>query len=212
MLKALLLLLVACMPVVVCAQQDTTTVSPEKKEKAWAFNLWADYYIIPGDIDFLMPVFCADRGALHLEARYNYEDLNTASLFAGWRLETGKKLEFAFTPIIGSVFGNTNGIAPGYEMELVYKSFDLYSETEYLFDFSGKENNFLYTWTELAVMPTDNFRTGITIQRTRLYQTEFDIQRGLLAEYYFGKLRAGVYYFSPFSSDNFFIASFSVDF
>lgn len=180
-------------------------------EKPWNFGVDANFYFIPDDF-LVLPVFKADKNKLHLEARYNYEDLNTASVFAGWRLETGNKLEFAFTPIIGSVFGNTNGIAAGYEMELVYKAFDLYSESEYLFDFSGKENNFLYTWTELAVMPTENFRTGITIQRTRLYQTEFDIQRGLLAEYYFGKLRAGVYYFSPFSSDNFFIASFSVDF
>ena len=210
MKKIIILVLIACMPWTTHAQQDSTQGKPDK---AWAFSLWGDYYIIPGDIDFLLPVFTADHNnGLHLEARYNYEDLNTASVFAGWRFETGKQVEFAITPIIGSVFGNTNGIAPGYELEIVYKAFDLYSESEYMFDFSGKENNFFYTWTELAVMPTDHIRTGITIQRTRLYQTEFEVQRALLAEYYFGKCRAGVYYFSPFSSDHFVVASFSVDF
>ena len=211
MSKLFLLLFVAYIPCAVIAQEVSTT-GKAAQEKEWAFTMWGDYYIIPGDIDFLMPVFSADHNAWHFEARYNYEDLNTASVFAGWRLETGKQVEIAFTPIIGSVFGNPNGIAPGYELEIVYKAFDLYSESEYMFDFSGKENNFFYTWTELAVMPTDQLRTGITIQRTRLYQTEFEIQRGLLAEYYFGKFRAGVYYFSPFSSDNFLVASFSVDF
>ena len=101
---------------------------------------------------------------------------------------------------------------PGLEMEIVYRKFDLYSESEYIFDLTGKENNFFYAYSELAIRPINPLRTGITIQRTRLFQSERELQRGIFAEYYFGRFRLGAFYFSPFASDNFWIASASVDF
>jgi hypothetical protein len=97
--------------------------------------------------------------------------------------------------MLSIVFGNTNGIAPGLELELIYNKFDLYSESEYLFDFEGKENNFAYTYTELAAtIFNDHVRTGSTGQRTRSFHAEFDVERGVFAEYYFGRFRVGVYY------------------
>ena len=40
-------------------------------------------YIIPNGTSYVNPVFTADRHWLHLEARYNYENLHTGSLWAG---------------------------------------------------------------------------------------------------------------------------------
>jgi len=74
------------------------------------------------------------------------------------------------TPMMGIAFGNTNGFVPRLELDAAYKIFDFYSESEYLIDFAGKENNFFYTWSELAVSPFYFLRTGISAQRTRLYQ------------------------------------------
>jgi hypothetical protein len=82
-----------------------------------------------------------------------------------------------------------------------------------LFDFASKENNFAYTYTELAVtFFKDHARTGLTGQRTRLYETKLDIQRGVFGEYYFGRFRVGAYYYDPFTESNFGVISFSVDF
>lgn len=75
-----------------------------------------------------------------------------------------------------------------------------------------KENNFFYMYSELAIRLIRPIRTGIIAQRTKLFESELELQRGLFAEYYFGRCRAGFFYFNPFSSDNFGIASFSVDF
>jgi len=38
------------------------------------------------------------------------------------------------------------------------------------------------------------------------------VQRAIFAEYLFWKLTAGAYYFNPFSTDNFVIASLSLGF
>ena len=112
----------------------------------------------------------------------------------------------------GIVFGNTDGIATGLEMDITYKKFDLYSESEHVFDFSSKENNFFYMYSELAFRSYQGYKTGILAQRTRLYESDREIQRGVFGEYYFGRFRVGVFYFNPFADDNFLIVSFSVDF
>jgi len=178
----------------------------------WNFSAWAEVFIIPDEKDIFNPTFYARHQSLHLEGRYNYEDRNTVSTWVGRKFEFGQPVEFVFVPMGGIIFGNTNGMAPGLEMEIVYRKFDFYSEMEYVFDFESRQNNLFYMYSELAIRPIDALRTGIIAQRTKLVETEHEIQRGLFAEYYFKRFRAGVFYFSPFSSDNFWIASVSVDF
>ena len=178
----------------------------------WNFSAWAEVFIIPGEKDIFNPTFYARHRSLHLEGRYNYEDRNTASTWAGRKFEFGEPVEFVFVPMAGIIFGNTNGMAPGLEMEIVYRKFDFYAETEYVIDFKSRENNFFYMYSELAIRPIHPLRTGMIAQRTKLFQTEHEIERGLFAEYYFKRFRAGVFYFSPFSSGNFWIASVSIDF
>jgi len=183
----------------------------DSSQASWSFSATGYYYIVPDD-NSISFVGYADHKKLHLESRYNYEDIHTGSAFAGWRFETNGNFQFGATPMMGIVFGNTNGIAPGIELDATYKIFDYYSETEYVIDFSGKENNFFYVWGELAISPTDALRTGISYQRTRLYQTDRDVQRGVFAQYSFWKLTAGVYYFNPFSNSGFVIVSVGIDF
>ena len=184
----------------------------DSSKSNWTFSMSGYYYLIPGDKNTVTLIGIADYKKLHFEARYNYEDRNTGSSFAGWKFETGKKVQLEAIPMIGLVFGNTNGLAPGFELSLAYKKFDFYSETEYVIDFSGQENNFFYTWGELAISPVGRLRTGMSFQRTRLYQTDLDMQVGAFAEYSFGKLTAGLHYFNPFSNDEFVIVTVTVDF
>jgi hypothetical protein len=167
---------------------------------------------MPGEKDFFNPTFYARSDKLHFEGRYNYEDRNTASFWGGWRFKFGKGVKIVVAPMAGIIFGNTDGIAPGLELEITYKKFDLYSESEYVFDFNAGENNFFYMYSELAIRPIKSLRTGIMTQRTRLYESDRELERGIFAEYYFGRFRIGAFYFSPFASGNFWIASASVDF
>lgn len=179
----------------------------------WRFSAWAELFILPGEQDYFNPTFYARHNKLHLEGRYNYEDFNTASLWAGRRFLFGKELKFVVVPMAAVVFGNTNGVAPGLEMEITYKKFDFYSESEYVFDFNTRENNFYYQYGELALRPIHPIRFGAVIQRTKLFESELELQRGLFAEYYVKWFRAGLFGFSPFSDEyRYWIASVSVDF
>ena len=208
MSKKIVLVLIAFVSLKSFAQEIQTDSTRSK----WNFSAWAEMFIIPGEEDFFNPTFYARTEKLHLEGRYNYEDRNTASVWGGRRFKFGKEVNFVFVPMAGAVFGNTNGFAPGVEIEIGWKRFDFYSESEYVFDFNERQNNFFYMYSELAIRPISPIRTGVMTQRTRVFESERELQRGIFAEYYFGRFRAGVFYFSPFASDNYWIASFSVDF
>jgi len=203
------------LPILIFLCVANTSFSQEKSDSTtskWTFSASAFYYIITEEKNTATVIGYADYKSFHFEARYNYEDRKTGSIFVGRRFETGNKFVFGATPMAGLVFGNTDGFAPALELDAAYKIFDYYSETEYVIDFSGSENNFLYTWGELGVTPFGSFRTGLTYQRTKLYQSNFEVQRGIFAEYGFWKITTGLYFFDPFSDSQFVIASLSFDF
>ncbi len=207
MLKKYFLLILVFISVKSFAQEKPGTAN-----KKWNFSAWAEMFILPDEEDFFNPTFYARSDKLHFEGRYNYEDRNTASFWGGWRFKFGRQVKFVVVPMVGGVVGNVDGMAPGLELEIMYKKFDFYSESEHVFDFNTKENNFFYMYSELAFRPVQPIRTGIMTQRTRLFESERELQRGIFAEYYFGRFRVGAFYFSPFASGQYWIASASVDF
>jgi hypothetical protein len=162
--------------------------SPEPTTNPWSFNASAYTYLLPDDTNFVNLNFTADRSWLHLEARYNYEAQKAGSLWVGRNFSFGDKLAFEVTPMIGGVFGDLNGIVPGYNLSLSYWKVELSSQSEYVFDLEDRSGNFFYTWSELTVSPVAWFRTGLVVQRTKAYQTELDIQRGLLAGFSYKKI------------------------
>lgn len=163
----------------------------------WAFSATGMYYWPPDDDNFLLVIATADRGSLHLEARYNYEALDTGSLFAGWTFAGGDTLTYELTPMLGGVFGDTRGIAPGFEASLAYGITDFYIEAEYLYDFDNHEDSYTYAWSEFGFAPWEWLRFGLVGQRTRVYRSDRDIQRGGFAQLMFGKATLGLYVFNP---------------
>jgi hypothetical protein len=158
----------------------TNTPAPAN---SWDFNVSISGYLVPRGQSYFSPTFTGDHDTLHVEARYNYEAQQTGSLWVGYDLSVGKKLVLEATPMIGGVFGNVNGVAPGLEFTATYKKLQLYSANEYVFDTDTKAGNFFYTWTQLTYSPKAWFAFGYVTQRTRAYQTPLDIQRGLLVQF-----------------------------
>ena len=166
-------------------------------EPDWSFSASAYTYVVPDDRNYVQPTVTADRGWLHLEARFNYEDLDTGSAWFGCNVSVGDAVTLEITPIVGVVFGNTTGVAPGYKGTLAWRALELYSETEYVIDTGESDDSFLYTWSELALAPADWWRVGLVVQRTKVYETEFDVQRGFLAGFSYKRLDVTAYVFDP---------------
>ena len=172
-----------------------TAISAEA-QNSWEFGAAVNLYTLP-DHTYLDPLVSADRNRLHLEARYNYEDLETGSVFVGCNFSTGSAVELSFTPMIGGVIGSSNGVAPGFLLEVNYRNMTFSSEGEYLFSTDDKESSFFYSWSELAYSPADWIWFGVAGQRTRAYRTDLDIQRGLLLGFGGGNIGVTGYLMNP---------------
>ena len=199
-------------PAALGAQDAPPPTPPADSETAWEFGLSGALYVLPDDEDFVQPTFRADRGRLHLETRYNYEDRDSVSFFAGANFELGDKLKLALTPMLGGLVGSTDGIVPAFEASLSAGIFEAYAEAEYVFDLGDSSSNYFYMWSELSLWPTEWLRAGLVTQRTRVYKTERDIQRGLLVGFTYKKLDGTVYFFNPGSDDHFTVVSLGVSF
>jgi hypothetical protein len=204
------------LPALNCSAQEGLGEAPQRphaKTSGWDYSATGYYYSLDDQNNYLSAIATADREALHLEARYNYEGIDTGSLFAGWTFSGGDALTWELTPILGAVFGATQGIAPGFEASLAYGMVDFYIEAEYMRDFEVQEDSFTYAWSELGFSPLQWLRFGIVGQRSRAYQSDRDIQRGGFAQLTFGKVTLGTYVFNPDdSADRFAIFSLGAAF
>lgn len=174
-----------------------TPTDDEADDNAWSFSASATKYFIPNGQNYVQPTIIADRNKLHLEARYNYENINTTSTWIGYNFSGGEDLTWGFTPMLGGVFGDTRGIAPGYEATLAWGMLQFYSEGEHVFDKNDSSNSYYYSWSELTLSPVDWLRFGMVTQRTRVYQTDRDVQRGVLVNFSFKNVNLTGYIFNP---------------
>jgi hypothetical protein len=150
----------------------------------------------------------ADRGPAHLEGRYGYEDKETASVFAGWTLTGGgEDFSASVTPMLGAVFGRTDGIAPGLEADLGWRRFSWYVEGEYLFDAHSSDDDFFYSWSTLTYGFTDWLRAGLVTERSKLVDTDFGLQRGLALEVTRAHLSFSLYAYDLGTDDSYAVVS-----
>ena len=183
------------------ATNASRLVVDAEAEKDWSFSASVYTYIVPDDSDYAQPTITADHGWLHLEARYNYEALETGSVWVGYNFGGGEKLSWELTPMLGGVLGDTTGIAPGYRGSVSWWWLELYSEGEYVFDTGDSSDNFFYNWSELTLSPVDWFSFGMVTQRTKVYETDREIQRGFLVGFSYKALDLTTYVFNPDDSD-----------
>ena len=186
------------------------TAAAQDNAEAWAFSAAALLYVA-ADPSFLLPIVAADHGALHLEARWNYEDLETFSGWVGWTFETGESLHLAVTPMLGGVVGRSDGIAPGVELTLGWRAFELYTESELVIPLDDQDG-YLYTWTQLTWSPTERVGVGLSGQRLRSAGSERTIDFGPMATFQAGPIGLEAYIYNPFSSDAFTVIGASVAF
>jgi hypothetical protein len=174
------------------------------QSKQWSYWAATDLFITP-DQKILAPTFMADRDWLHLEGRYNYEGVDSGSVWIGYSF---KPKEWSITPMIGAVIGDTHGIAPGIEATWTHKKLYFYTEGEYVI----ADEKFGYFWTEFSYSPVAWLRAGVASQRTRLYKTSVDIQRGVFAGVMYRKASLLTYVFEPGSDNQSFVITAAVEF
>ncbi len=188
----------------------TTAAAP--KDPSWEFALTAYPTVVRGGDNYTSAIATADRGPLHLEARYNYESVGARSAFVGWNFSGGETITWELTPLLGGAWGTTQAFVPGLEATVTWGLLDFYVEAEYVRDGREHVNSYTYAWNELGFRPVDWLRVGIAGQRTRIYGDAREFQRGPFAQLTWGPVTVGGYWFNPGSNKQIFVGMLGATF
>jgi hypothetical protein len=179
---------------------------------SWEVGLTAYPTDVRGGENYTTVVAVADRGALHLEARYDYEAIGARSAFVGWTFSGGENITWELTPILGSAWGELHAVVPGLEASVGWERFDFYIEAEYVHDRQESGDNYTFAWSELGFKPVEWLRLGAVAQRTRAYGGEREVQRGPLVQFGWDRFTLGAYWFNPGSNEQVFVTSVGATF
>lgn len=172
--------------------------------EAWQYSLTVDGYLFRHEDGYAQPTLAADRKWLHLEARYNYENFRTGSFWTGYNFTWGNSWRLQVTPMIGGVFGRTQGIAPGCEAELNWRKLNFSISNEYVFDTASTSGSFYYVWNQVTYQPLKWFRFGYAGQRNKMFfQRPLDHQEGFFLGVNHKWYQFTTYVLNPKASDAF---------
>ena len=114
------------------------------------------------------------------EARYNFDELNTFSLYAGKRFSKAGILSWEATPMIGALMGQMKGgsvgMNGGIELEKIFFS----TQSQYTFSLENSTDKFFYTWSELGYAATSWLYAGLALQQTNVYRENVKIEPGCM--------------------------------
>jgi len=159
-----------------------------------------------GQTSLLAPVAHYEtRQKWYAEARYNYEDINTVSLYAGRTFSKENDFSWSFTPMIGGMAGKLTGGSFGLNAELSFRKFNLSSQAQYSVSAGTKYDNFFYNWSEFWYQPRDWIYTGIALQHTRIYATNSLVDPGVLVGFSYNQWSFPFYSFNPFADERYFV-------
>jgi hypothetical protein len=144
---------------------------------------------------------------LYIEGRYNYEELNTLSLYVGKNL-TGvvRKVSYSVIPLIGVVAGQFKGGSAGFNAAVEYSNFFFSTQSQYTVSINKNYSDFYFTWCELGYQPLKWVYAGFTVQQTYLQNVEtLYTEPGFVLGFSLGKFTLPLYVFNPLQNSNYFV-------
>lgn len=175
----------------------------------WLVGLYT--YWASGIGFYAIPVAAVDVHDWHFEARYNYEDVRTGSVWAGPSFEWEGDVPGSVTPLGGLVFGNTNGVALGLETEITWDVFTFYAEAEHVVVPSDRTYDYTYVWADLYAHLFDAVDAGLTLQRLRSFEAAVETSPGAFIGTTIGIVSPRFYAFGLTSDEPYFMLSIDVE-
>jgi hypothetical protein len=174
------------------------TAAPAE-EKLWAVAASMTGYFGTSRDPYAVPVLGIEYQGLYMEARYNYEDFETGSIFLGWHFGIGDEYFGAdITPLFGAVFGQTDGVAPALLFDMSTGRFMLGNEVEYVVLSEASSESFVYSHSELSYRFPVGLSIGIVGEHSKTQGTsETDYLPGFLVGMEGHQLDVVFYLFQP---------------
>jgi hypothetical protein len=175
----------------------TTLQDASAPAETWVPSLSTYWMEPPDESGYLSAILAADRGVLHLEAHWAYEDRDTLSVFVGRNFPIEGDLSGQVTPRIGIAGGDSDGIVPAVGLGLDWKKLSFSTDVEYMIGTSSETEDFLYSWSELTYAFTERFSAGLVGERTNVFDQDLSVDRGVVFGVSLGKAQLTAYVFNP---------------
>ncbi|OQP61866.1 hypothetical protein A3860_30845 [Niastella vici] len=137
----------------------------------------------------------------YAEARYNYEDADTYSLYFGRAFTGGKNLNYSFVPLLGASVGKYKSFSTGLNIDMELDKFFFSSQSQYSRSTSVYGGDFVYTWSELGYQSLKWLYAGVAAQHTHVWQEGHELQPGFMLGFTFNRFTVPIYSFEPFNSN-----------
>lgn len=176
------------------------------------FTVEQYHYVGKGQPYIFMPIAHYQASSnWYAEARYNYEDIETFSLYLGKSFSGEKSLAYTLTPIVGAAMGRFRAISAGLNADLEYGKFFFSAQSQYsLATDKGKgSDDFFYSWSEVGFQPVDWFYAGASFQQTYMANEKL-LEPGALIGFSFGRFSIPVYGFDLLNAQRYFIVGLIV--
>lgn len=141
----------------------------------------------------------------HTEFRYNYEDVQTASLHFGKKISFPSIAGLEIIPLGGIIFGKLNGASLGTMVEVSFNKIYFSSEPQYVYSFRHNDQNYFYSWSELVYEFSRSIYGGIAMQHTKSHGEANFFEPGIVAAATVKNFEIPFYCFSPFSPNKNFV-------
>jgi len=178
-----------------------------------AMNFEQYHVVSPGQPYQYMPIMHYQHAKnWYAEARYNYEDLETFSLYLGKAFSgTKNDLNFSFVPMLGGSLGRFNGISTGLNIDMDYNNFFFSCQSQYSKSTSQYSTDFLYSWSEVGYQSLKWLYAGLSVQHTHDRVIGNELQPGVMIGFTFNRFTIPVYTFDPFNSSRNFIVGLTME-
>lgn len=139
------------------------------------------------------------------EARYNFDELNTFSFYAGKKFSGGNNFSWEATPVVGGLMGQMTGGALGMNFEMGYKRLFLLSQSQYCFSIENNDDKYFYNWLEMGVEATGWLYAGLALQQTNIYRTEGKMEPGCMIGFSIKNWTIPLYAFNTSEQERYFV-------
>ena len=140
----------------------------------------------------------------YVEARYNYEDVNSFSLYVGKVIEGGDKITYAIVPMLGVVVGKFKGGSAGANVDIELGKLFFNTQSQYTFSVIDRSSNYIFSWSEMGYQPLTWFYFGVTTQVT--YQSNYLLtEPGIVLGFTKGKWTFPLYSYNSLSDNRYFV-------
>jgi hypothetical protein len=144
---------------------------------------------------------------LYVEARHNYDAINTFSLYLGETFSGKGKLEYSITPMMGVLVGKLKGGSIAVNALVERKTLFFSTQSQYTFSHKEREENYFFAWSELGYQPCSWLFFGLSTQHTYIHKVNsWESEPGILLGFSIGKWSFPIYSFNTMSDTRYFVA------